>query len=108
MHAGDGRLDRQLRPVRQARPSRTTTRTGADEMTYRNASTDDTITEREPVAVQAAILGLANAIMVCMVAFGADLTADQTAAVMGVVNGVLLLGGALLVRSRTQAVVRSE
>lgn len=47
------------------------------------------MTKTEPVAVSAAILVLVNAVLVCITAFGLTLSADQTAAIMGLANATV-------------------
>lgn len=55
--------------------------------------------EQEAGASYAQVAILVNAVLVCLVAFGVSLSADQTAAVMGVINAVLALWGGYIHRN---------
>ena len=43
----------------------------------------------------AAILGVVNAVLALLLAFGFDVTPEQQAAITGIVNALLVLGAAL-------------
>lgn len=54
---------------------------------------------REPVALGAAIVVLVQAILAGVLAFGVDVTPEQTAAILGIVTAVIAVLVALGVRS---------
>lgn len=54
----------------------------------------------EPVAVGAAVVTLVQAVLVLVVAFGVDLTPEQTAAIMAVVTSLVTLAAAIVVRRK--------
>lgn len=56
---------------------------------------------QEPVLTAAAIAAFVSAVLALLVAFGLGLTADQTAAVMGVVGVVAPVVAAYFARKRT-------
>ena len=56
--------------------------------------------QREPVALTASLIAAVNAFLILLVSFGVELTPDQTAAIMGVANAVMVLVGAAWTRSR--------
>jgi len=51
--------------------------------------------QTEPVRIGAAITGLVSALLVFLVAFGVDLSADQQTAIMGVVGAVIAFAGSM-------------
>lgn len=54
------------------------------------------------MAYTAAIMGLTNAALAALIAFGISLSETQTAAVVGLVNAALILGD-LLLQSRSRS-----
>lgn len=62
------------------------------------------VVKREPVAIGASIVGVVNAVLVLLVAFGVELSPEQTAAVMGVANAVVVTATAIWTRARVSPV----
>ena len=66
----------------------------------------------EPVRLGTLILGVVNAVLVLVVAFGVNLSGDQQQAVLGAVGAVISLGAALgighLIRSRVTPLARPK
>lgn len=59
-----------------------------------------TLTEEEPVAISGAVQILINAVLVLVVAFGVDLSAEQSVAIMGVVNAAMKLYDMVFTRAK--------
>lgn len=55
--------------------------------------------QKEPVYATAAITVVVQAALAALVAFGFELSADQVAAVLGLVNGILILIAAIATRN---------
>lgn len=55
---------------------------------------------REPAVIIGSVVALVDAALIAIVAFGVDLTKEQTAAVMGVASGIATLIGAYVTRGK--------
>lgn len=58
------------------------------------------IMQKEPVMLAATIVSLVGAVIALLIAFGVDLTQEQTAAIVGLTNVVAPLVAALFVRAK--------
>lgn len=56
--------------------------------------------QKEPVMLAATIVSLVGAVIALLIAFGVDLTQEQTAAIVGLTNVVAPLVAALFVRAK--------
>lgn len=69
-------------------------------MTHHHQVLPEAIVTREPVMLAATIVSLVGAVIALLIAFGVDLTQEQTAAIVGLTNVVAPLVAALFVRAK--------
>lgn len=62
----------------------------------------------EPVVVGATLIAFVQALLVVVVTFGVDITAEQTAALMGLVTSAVAIGQAMLTRSQVTPMFRAD
>lgn len=58
------------------------------------------ITENEPVGIGAGVIAVITTVLAVAVAFGVDLSPEQTGAIIAAANAIILLAGAVVVRSK--------